>query len=165
MSLELRRWADADAGALNAMVEASREHLRPFMVWAAEPVMTIAQRRRWFAERAAAGDLLYGAFQDTTLVGTVGLHARARPGGLEIGYWVHVDHTGRGVATAMTRQVIAIAFAEPGVTFVEVRHDRQNVASGRVPERLGFTEVGEAPSPAAVPGGCGTDRIWRLPRA
>ena len=43
----------------------------------------------------------YGIFlPDGALVGGCGLHRRIGPSALEIGYWVHVAHTRRGIATA-----------------------------------------------------------------
>ncbi|MCU1677003.1 MAG: rimJ2, partial [Frankiales bacterium] len=150
--------------ALNAAVVASRAHLRPWMPWADASPMTTAERRAWFAAQTAAGDLLFGAWHGGELVGAVGLHRRIDPGGMEIGYWVHVDHVRRGFATEMARQACAIAFASPNVTHVEIHHDVANAPSGRVAAALGFTVVAEVPSRIKAPGGKGVDRVWRLER-
>lgn len=163
MELVLRPWTDADADALNAAIAASRDHLRPFMAWADE-ALTATQRRAWFTASADAGHRLFGAWERGALVGSVGLHPRIGPGGLEIGYWVHADHVRRGIATELARRACAIAFADPSVTHVQIHHDTHNPASGRVAQALGFTLVGEVPSPAVVPAGSGTDRVWRLER-
>ncbi len=168
LELRLRPWADtdADATALDDAVDASREHLRPFMVWAVAPRMTTAARRAWFAEQAALGNRLFGAWADGALVGTIGLHPRIGPGGLELGYWVHAGHVRRGVATAMVRQAVPLALADPGVTHLEIRHDTANPVSGQVAAAAGFTCVGEAPGPIPLPpAATGTDLVWRLERA
>lgn len=92
--------------------------------------------------------------------------ARIGPGGLEIGYWVHVAHTGRGVATAAAAAITAAAFTLPGIDRVEIHHDVLNLASGRVPAKLGYTDTGTGPSAAELaPGDSGTSRVWRITRA
>ena len=49
-------------------------------------------------------DFVYGVFDPVSgaVLGGTGLHPRGGPGGLEIGYWIHVDHVGRGYATELT---------------------------------------------------------------
>ncbi|HEX6391771.1 MAG TPA: GNAT family N-acetyltransferase [Solirubrobacteraceae bacterium] len=156
--VELRQWTPDDAAALNEAVAVSLEHLRPWMPWASEPPMSVAARRRWIAERRrearGGGDRFYGAFEDGAIVGAGGLHARLGPGALEIGYWTHVDHVRRGVASAIVRRLCELAFAEPRVAHVEIHHDVDNVASGAVARRAGFTDLGVT----------GSERIWRLSR-
>jgi ribosomal-protein-serine acetyltransferase len=66
------------------------------------------------------------------------LGARAWPslvgdGGLEIGYWVHGDWTGRGIATDAAVALTDAALGLPGIDWVEIYHDAANVASGRIP--------------------------------
>ena len=86
------------------------------------------------------------------------------PGGQEIGYWVRVGWTGRGYATAAARDLVAMAFAMPAVNHVEIHHDVANVASGRVPAKLGFRHVDDVRSPPEAPGETGVNRHWRLDR-
>lgn len=163
--LVVRAWEGGDAETLNDAVDVSREHLLPFMLWARAPRMTEAERRAWFDAQAAGPDRLHGAWERGVLVGTVGLHDRIGPGGLEVGYWVHAEHLRRGVATAMVRQVCAIAFSDPAVAYLEIRHDTANAASGRVAAAARFAPAGEAPGPLARPAACtGVDRVWRRER-
>jgi len=99
-----------------------------------------------------------------TLVGGIGLMTRFGPGGLEIGYWVHRAYTGRGLATAATAALIGQAFGLPGVDWLEIVHDELNVASGQIPRKLGFTEVGRRPLDPPTPEGTGIGIVWRLTR-
>jgi ribosomal-protein-serine acetyltransferase len=50
---------------------------------------------------------------------------------------------------------------------VEVVHDAANTASGRVPRRLGFTEVERRArgQGAVAPGEVGIEVVWRLTRS
>jgi RimJ/RimL family protein N-acetyltransferase len=169
--IEVRPWAPDDAPALNRAVAESREHVSPWMAWAAEPPMSDAARRAWIAERErearGGGDRAFGVFLDGAIAGGCGLHRRIGPGGLEIGYWTHVAHVRRGVARTAVARLCAIAFAEPSITRVEIHHDVANPASGAVAAASGFTVVGDRPAEgpvAAAPAASGSERVWRLTR-
>ncbi|CAN5519433.1 GNAT family N-acetyltransferase [soil metagenome] len=166
----LRTWAPQDAPELHHAVVASIEHLRPWMAWIGSEPLTVGDRieliERWERERLDGGDVVFAIRQDGVVVGGAGLHRRLGEGGLEIGYWVHVDHVGRGVATAASRAATDLAFTVDGIDRVEIHHDVANVASARVPEKLGFQRLADAPSPRpdAAPAETGTDGIWRTTR-
>jgi RimJ/RimL family protein N-acetyltransferase len=167
-ALVVRRWRVEDAPLMHEAVTESIEHLRPWMPWIADEPVTVEQRR----ERIAGwrnmwddGDRVYGMFVGEAVVGGCGLHRRIGPGGLEIGYWVRVGHTGRGYATEAARQLTAIAFAEPGIDRVEIRHDATNTASSRVPAKLGYVRVEDLHRPPVAPAETGVDHVWRITRA
>jgi ribosomal-protein-serine acetyltransferase len=84
---------------------------------------------------------------------------------LEIGYWVHVDHVGRGLATELSAALTDTAFTVDGIERVEIHHDRANVRSGAVPARLGFTLMGEHPAVRRAPAEEGVDCAWSVTRA
>jgi RimJ/RimL family protein N-acetyltransferase len=165
--LVVRQWRDDDVPRLHAAVIESLDHLRPWMPWVVKEPLSLDQRRDLVAgwERLwDAGDRLCGMFVDDRVVGGCGLHQRIGPGGQEIGYWVHVDHTGHGYATAAARALTDMAFAMPGITRVEIHHDVANPASGRVAAKLGYTQVHDVRRPVEAPGETGVQRIWRLER-
>jgi RimJ/RimL family protein N-acetyltransferase len=154
--------------ALQAAVTASIEHLRPWMPWAADEPVSLAQRRalvrRWRRVWLEGGDTIMGIFDGDEVVGGTGLHRRPGPGGLEIGYWIHVERTGRGYATRAARLLTTAAFTVPGINFVEIHHDAANQRSGAVPRRLGYTYVGATPDAVTAPGEQGLDCRWRVTR-
>jgi RimJ/RimL family protein N-acetyltransferase len=164
--LLLRRCHPADAEALHLAIAESREHLRPWMPWetGASLEMERATLAIWDVEWDGGGDLHYGLFLGPVAVGSVGLHRRIGPDGLEIGYWVHAAHTRRGHASAAAAALTTVAFTLPGIEIVEIHHDRANLASEGVPRKLGFSLVGDRPRPAAAPAESGTFRIWRMTR-
>jgi RimJ/RimL family protein N-acetyltransferase len=97
--------------------------------------------------------------------GSAGLMARIGDGGLEIGYWVHPAFTGRGLATAAAAALTEAALALPGIDRVEIHHDILNVASGRVPAKLGYDSVGTTVTTVEVaPGDSGITQVWRITR-
>ena len=154
MELELRRWTEDDAPALSAAIEASLDHLRPWMPWAADEPRTLEERRAWIREANAGSDLVLGILLDGEVVGGTGLHHRIGPAGREIGYWVHAGYVRRGIATETVRRVRDLAFADPEVEVVEIHHQPANVASARVARAAGFELVSE-----------GADEwIWRTVR-
>jgi len=166
----LRPWRPDDLDAMARAVTESVEHLRPWMPWvAAEPMprddraaLIVEFRRQWDAGES----FVYGIFAAVggEPVGGTGLHPRIGPGGVEIGYWVHPAWVGQGIATAATRALTTAAFALPGIDRVEVHHDKANVASSRIPSKLGFTLVAEVPDPPTAPGEMGTECQWRVTR-
>ena len=169
MAVELRQWRPEDADAQARAIEESLEHLRPWMAWAADwPMPREAQLemlREWERRRIAGEDEFLAVWLGDALVGSCGLHFRIGAGGAEIGYWIHVAHLRRGLATEVARQLIERAFADPSVDRVEIHHNRANAASGGVPRKLGFELVSDTPRAPNAPGEEGVERVWRLTRA
>ena len=165
----LHRWQPGDAERLERTVIESLDHLRPWMDWAGEEPLTLEQRRAllkgWEEDWRAGGDAVYAILVENDVVaGGCGLHRRRGPRALEIGYWTHPRFLGRGIATAATRLLLDAVFSDPGIESVEIHHDKGNLRSRRVPERLGFEFVGEAPDRRAAPAEVGIDCAWRMER-
>jgi RimJ/RimL family protein N-acetyltransferase len=169
MAVELRHWRLEDADAQARAVEASLDHLRPWMAWAVEWPKPrdeqIEALREWERRRLAGEDEFLAVWLDGEVVGSCGLHYRIGPGAAEIGYWIHVDHLRRGLATEVARQLVERAFADPAIELVEIHHDRANAASGGVPPKLGFEHVSDTPRAPVAPAEEGVERVWRLSRA
>jgi RimJ/RimL family protein N-acetyltransferase len=165
----LRRWAADDAPQLTAAVTRNLEHLRPWMPWIAQEPLTDADRvalfETWERSYLGGGDVVYGVFRDGRAIGGCGLHKRRGPHGLEIGYWIDQEHINQGIATEVARVLTSAALSVPGITFTEIHHDKANLASGRVPEKLGYTFVGETQDSVTSPGELGIDCAWRMEAA
>lgn len=165
--LIIRRWLPADAAALSAAVEASREHLSPWLPWADERISDADRRQRiteWETEWANGGDVIYGVFLNEKVAGGGGLHHRLGRGGLEVGYWIARDYTGQGLATRFAKLATDAAFTVPGIDRVEIHHDEGNTASGAVPRRLGFTRVAEVAAAKRTDAEVGIEVQWRVTR-
>jgi len=166
--LLVRRWREEDAGVLERAVTESVAHLRPWMDWVVQEPMTIQARRKlilaWERDWLAGGDVTLGIFREGVVVGGTGLHRRVGPSGLEIGYWVHPAFLRQGIASRAAALVADAAFTVPGIEFVEIHHDKANVASGAVPARLGFTLVDEHTRPHTAPADIGIECVWRMER-
>ncbi|MEP7201903.1 MAG: GNAT family protein [Ilumatobacteraceae bacterium] len=167
--LTLRRWVAADAPKLKDAITRNVGHLRPWMPWiAAEPMSLVARValiNQWQFDWERGGDVVIGAFLDGEIVGSTGLHRRRGPAALEIGYWVHVDHLGNGIANEAASALTTAAFTVPGVEHVEIHHDKANVASAGVPRSLGYEFIDESADSITSPGEVGVDCRWRMNRS
>jgi RimJ/RimL family protein N-acetyltransferase len=166
----LRRWTNADAPSMLTAVHESFDHLHPWMPWAAErPSLRVEQEfiARTSREWADGTTFAYAIFDpsESTLLGSVGLHGRVGPGGWEIGYWVHVDHTGRGIATTSAAVLTGVALSFPGTERVEIHCDETNAASAAVPARLGYRLDRVQDAEKTAPSESGKQMIWIMTRA
>lgn len=165
----LRPWELADAEVLHRLVAEAQDALRPWMSWAVGPY-TVADATAFITRSTgflAAGQVFsYAVTVGGAPVGSVGMDRHGMPDVLEIGYWLHPAHTGRGYATIAAGLLVEEAFRQPWVRRVQIWHDAANTASSAIPRRLGFTEVARR-SPAREPalsGEVGVDVIWELTR-
>jgi ribosomal-protein-serine acetyltransferase len=165
-NVELRRWRASDGDLCFRLVSESLEHLRPWMPWAT-PDYSEADAadflERCEEEWAAGTAFQYLIVADGTPAGAAGLHARIAPGGVEIGYWVHPDLTARGIATAAAAALTDAALALPGIDHVEIHHDELNLASGRIPAKLGYKAIETRRGRFELaPGESGVTQVWRI---
>jgi RimJ/RimL family protein N-acetyltransferase len=165
----LRRITVEDAPALSRAATESLDHLRPWMPWATpEGTSLETQRDRLLGPATlwnSGSGYEYGIFlPDGSLVGGCGLHRRIGPSALEIGYWVHVDHTRRGIATASAGALTAVGFGLRGIERMEIHCDEANLASASVPPKLGYRLTGRIEHVAEAPGEVGSRLIWVLYR-
>lgn len=169
--VRLRRVRSGDLAAVHRVVTESLTHLRPWMPWAAgdydraAAAEFLAAAERGWATGAAYN---YAITVADALVGVCGLEHRAaaEPDRLDIGYWLHPAHTGRGLATMAAAALVDQGLTLPGIGRLQVWHDLANVASAGVPRRLGFTEIGRRARPRdpVTPGEVGIDVGWQLAR-
>ena len=139
----LRCWNPQDAVLLKDAVDASLEHLSPWMIWAQTetPLQDHIDRLRNVRSQFDLGqDFVYGIFslEGDQVIGSTGLHTRVGNNAREIGYWIHVDHTGKGYATEAAAALTQVAFKVDGVDRVEIHCDPTNAASAAIPQKLGF---------------------------
>ncbi|HEX2190284.1 MAG TPA: GNAT family protein [Longimicrobiaceae bacterium] len=166
--LVLRCWDPVDAPLLQEAVEANVAHLRPWMPWAGEEPKGLDARvedlRRFRGHFDLGIDFTYAVLDrdEARVLGGTGLHLRAGER-LEIGYWIHVDHVGRGLATEAAAALTRVAFEVERVGRVEIRCDPRNVRSAAVPARLGYRHEATLRGDALAPDGSPRDtQVWGL---
>jgi len=145
--LVARCWDPDDAPKLKEAVDASLDHLRPWMPWARDEPQTLEQKvqlLRVFRGQFDRGEnFVYGLFSadESEVVGGSGLHPRAGDDiSLEIGYWIRASATGKGYATEATAALARVGLELCGADRIEIRVDPANERSAAVPRKLGFVE-------------------------
>ena len=163
----LRRHGLDDIDPLQAVLEGSRDHLRPFMPWADQARDETAGFVRRAIDEWDRGEnfnyLVTKSGQGTSgeeILGGCGLHRRGGPGEIEIGYWLRPDATGRGLMTAAAAVLTDVSFATLALPRVEIRCDQANVRSAAVPRRLGFFLERFEDRPIVAPGEHGRQMVW-----
>lgn len=169
-AIALRRVREADAQAIARAVRESRDHLLPWMPWAASddscrPEFQ-AERLRANEEAWARGaeyNFVLASSTSMRVLGCCGLMTRRGPHTLEIGYWTHVDCIGRGYARLAAAALTEIARQVPGVDEVFIVCDAANVRSAAIPRGLGYAlQKVQARAPLA-PAESGEQMVWVLP--
>jgi len=142
--LELRPWAFGDVDALMDAVTKSVPELKAFMPWA-HFLLTregeYALVAKFQADYHAGREYVLGMFSETgEVLGGVGMHPRValNPRALEVGYWCHSAHAGKGWTTLAVRMLTLLAFDRFGCDRLQVTYDEVNGASRRVVEKCGF---------------------------
>lgn len=146
--LVLRCWEPEDAPLAKDAVDASIDHLLPWMPWARFEPQTLDQKvellRTFRGEFDLGTNFIYGVFapDESRALGGSGLHPRGGEGSLEIGYWIRAEEIGRGLATELAAVLTRAGIEKVGLDRVDVQVDPRNERSLRVPRKLGFVEEG-----------------------
>jgi len=139
----LRLVREDDAEELGALIDANREHLVPWMPWAAGQgeVETLAFLRRAGQQLQANDGFQAALVVEGAIAGIAGFHRvdwvnRTT----SIGYWLAAERQGRGTMTAAVAALARHALDAWGLNRVEIRAAVENRRSRAIPERLGFRQ-------------------------
>ena len=166
----LERVRPRHVDGLTEAINRSHAELLAFMDWMTEQPQTIQMSGEFVESSEAdwdAGITFNFAMTDPAtgeVIGVCGLMTRPGPKRLEIGYWVRTDRTGAGVATAAASLLTEAGLRIAGIGIVEIHHDAANVASGRIPDKLGYVEAVRREVEIDSPGECGIEVIWEITR-
>ena len=141
--LTLRAYEAEDLAFLHGMF--GREDVCRYLPW---PPMDVEQARAKLEQRVAQTRLQEDRDALVLLGIETGTRARVgefmlrlsslQSGQAEIGWSLHADFHGRGLATEGARALLAVAFQHAGLHRVSAGCDPRNAASLRVMERLGM---------------------------
>ncbi|NWG06393.1 MAG: GNAT family N-acetyltransferase [Chloroflexi bacterium] len=166
--LVLRCWEPKDAPLMQKAIAESREHLIPFMEWAADEPQTVEQKvqliRRFRGRFDRNEDFVYGIFprDETRVLGGTGLHTRLSGNALEIGYWLHKDFINQGLITEATAALTKVAFELHHVERMEIHCSAKNPASAAVPRKLGYVHEATRRRLGFAHGNPTDSMIWTL---
>jgi RimJ/RimL family protein N-acetyltransferase len=120
------------------------EHLRPWLTWTVHEPLSSADRLTWVRTQRGHFDLgsdyCFGAFSkdESALLGMGLLRLASSVDEREVGYWLHADQLGKGLATELVAALVRVSFEIEELDALEIRTFPHNLASARVAERLGF---------------------------
>jgi ribosomal-protein-serine acetyltransferase len=139
-----------------AVVDANREHLRPWMIWidSTKSVQdSLAFIHKNLEDIAAEHDMALALRYRGKFVGMIGAHNKKHnTKSCEIGYWLAQDIQGRGVMTRAVKAFIHLLCNEYGFQRLTIRCAPNNTRSCAIAERLGFTREGTLRHVALIPG-------------
>lgn len=119
----------------------SADYLGNYLEWGIHaPTWDFPRHARWINYYADMPEPYesYSVFLGTKLIGFFSYGKAADPWGIQICYWVRKGYNGNGVATTITEFLTDKAFFFKGFGYVEIHVDFDNIASRKVPEKLGF---------------------------
>ena len=134
--LRLRPARGDDLAAIHAILSDARATA----FWSTPPHRDLDETREWLQSMI---DIPAGEGEDFIVeldgrvIGKAGLYRFP-----EIGFILHPDHWGRGLATEAVGAVVRRGFAVHGLTAIEADVDPRNLASLALLARLGFEETG-----------------------
>ena len=140
----LRPLREDDLDELQALIEANRDHLRPWMPWADnEREDTADFLRTALADERSGAAKHMAVLAGDRMAGTCGFHhVDERNRSAMLGYWLAAGHEGRGLMSAAVSETLDMMFGERGLHRAELRTNPANARSRAVAERLGFREEG-----------------------
>lgn len=129
--------------------------------WSTPPHATLEQTRKWLDGMIAHGpdNPDFVIERDGVVIGKAGFWRLP-----EIGYILHPDHWGQGLAREAATAAIDHVFASGELDGLTADVDPENEASIRLLERLGFHRTGFAPSTWNIGGEWKDSYFYRLDR-
>lgn len=153
MTLQLKPIPDSDVDVFFDMMSdptlSANTGTIPFVVDRAWALNRLSERRE---EEEAGTRVDRGLYDDETLVGIAGWFLNERDH-MEIGYAIHKDHRSKGLATKASAMVIDMLRAGDYNGPIYAQYFKDNAASGRVLEKLGFEKDGSIDGLSAARGG------------
>lgn len=131
--------------------------------WATLAHDTLEQTETWLADMIAgnaAGSVDFVIERDGVVIGKAGCWRLP-----DIGYILHPDHWGQGLAAEAVMATIDAVFAHTPVETLTADVDPENAASIRLLERLGFHRTGFAERTWLIGGEWKDSFYYALPRA
>lgn len=127
-------------------IRANEEHIRQWLSWPRPEyglldalAFIASQREQWARDNLES----VGLWRDDALLGAVTLNSFVRENrSVAIGYWLCRSEQGKGLITRACRAMVDDLFCARGLHRVVINVHPENVASRRIPERLGFREEG-----------------------
>ncbi len=139
--LRLRPYSEADIAELLPLIGTREVAATTLRI--AHPYTE--QDARAFFALAEEPDKLWLAItlrSDGRQIGGIGLRIDQQHQHAELGYWLGVEHWGKGYATEAGREMLRYGFEDLGLHRIFATHFKHNPASGRILKKLGMRHEG-----------------------
>jgi ribosomal-protein-serine acetyltransferase len=143
--IKLRLLKEADAKELQALIEANRAYLAPWLPWAAGQTFedTLDFIRGTQSQAGDKEGFQAAVVTDEGIVGVVGcVTIDSANRSTRIGYWLDKGHQDKGIVTTAVGVLVDHALTVWQLNRIEIVVAIENRRSRAIPERLGFREEG-----------------------
>jgi len=142
----LERIRVTDAATIFHAIDQNRSHLGawlPFVDYTKEAKDSEAFIQTVISRREETLNEVYTIWFKGEFAGLIGFHNTDRVNEkTEMGYWLISEKTGQGIIHRSCEVLIGLAFEKMGINRITIRCATDNLASQKVPQRLGFTFEG-----------------------
>lgn len=153
--LVLRAPRTNDVGEIRRLLRANHEHLKPWNpapppgddpTSITEVSKTVLRQRRDWKNGAGFVFMIAERREPSRFIGKIALNGimRGAMHGAYLGYWMDVDHQGKGYVTEAIHAVLDFAFGPAALHRVQAAIMPRNARSLRVIEKIGFRREGYA---------------------
>lgn len=129
------------------VIEANRQHLRPWLPWEKLTLKTEDSLKYLFdkEEKTKKGEKIeYGIYVNNEYIGNIGIFdINQEKRSAEIGYWLSAKFTGRGYMTEAVKIIEKEFFNHFNLNRIQIKCDERNKASVGVAEKSGYVFEGK----------------------
>jgi ribosomal-protein-serine acetyltransferase len=142
----LERLSINDAATIFNAIDQNRPHLGEWLPFI-ESTKTISDSEAFIqtvvSHREESKNEVYTIWFKGEFAGLIGFNNTDRVNEkTEIGYWLVAGMTGKGIIVRSCKALIRFAFESMGMNRISIRCASGNMASAKIPSRLGFTFEG-----------------------
>lgn len=138
---EVRDMKISDAREYQRSFNNSVDHLEKYLEWGASATQYNLKRCQDIIKRTQKERFPERTFAICTfgkLVGEINFGEGSRKDGLQLTYWISKNSAGQGLCSKAVKKLMEKAFLMEDINFLEIHADKNNLASKRVAEKVGF---------------------------
>lgn len=144
--LLLRSFEPEDAQELFKTVDATREHLRPWLPWvdmSTKPEHSLQFIQQSKIQQRNQEGIALGIIYNRRIIGSMGMHNWDHTlKKAQLGYWIAKEYQGKGIIQRCLAAFIDFLFNKAGLNKAEIHFMVNNSRSARVAEQAGFKVEG-----------------------
>lgn len=139
--IQMRSYTPDDAAELFRCIQASRQHLRPFLSWVdttTKPEHSLQFIQNTLVQQNNQEALALGIFRQRELIGGIGMHQwdhYLRKA--QVGYWLAKDYEGQGIMCRCAIRFIDFLFDKLDLNKIEMHLLPHNTRSAALTQKLG----------------------------